>query len=43
MNKVVLLGRLTKDSEVRYSQGENAIAIARYPVAVNKKKFERRK
>ena len=37
MNKVVLLGRLTKDPEVRYSQGENAIAIARYTVAVNRR------
>ena len=29
MNKVVLMGRLTRDPEVRYSQGENALAIAR--------------
>ena len=28
MNKVVLVGRLTRDPEVRYSQGENALAIA---------------
>ena len=32
MNKVILMGRLTKRSEVRYSAGENALAIARYVV-----------
>ena len=37
MNKVILLGRLTKDPEVRYSQGDNAPAIARFSVAVNRK------
>ena len=30
MNKVILMGRLTRDPEVRYSQGENSTAIARY-------------
>ena len=30
MNKVILMGRLTRDPEVRYSAGENALAIARY-------------
>ncbi|MDF2952317.1 MAG: single-stranded DNA-binding protein Ssb [Anaerocolumna sp.] len=30
MNKVMLMGRLTRDPEVRYSQGENSLAIARY-------------
>ena len=34
MNKVVLMGRLTRDIEVKYSQGENATAIARYTLAV---------
>ena len=29
MNKVILMGRLTRDPEVRYSQGDNATAIAR--------------
>ena len=29
MNKVILMGRLTRDPEVRYSQGENSTAIAR--------------
>lgn len=37
MNKVVLMGRLTKDPEVRYSTGENATAIARFTVAVNRR------
>ena len=35
MNKVILVGRLTRDPEVRYSQGENTMAIARYTIAVN--------
>ena len=30
MNKVILMGRLTRDPEVRYSQGDNPMAIARY-------------
>ena len=34
MNKVILMGRLTRDPEVRYSQGENATAVARYSLAV---------
>jgi len=37
MNKVILMGRLTRDPEVRYSQGENALAIARYSLAVNRR------
>lgn len=37
MNKVVLMGRLTKDPEVRYSQGNNPMAIARYTLAVERK------
>ena len=36
MNKVILMGRLTKDPEVRYSQGANSLAIARYTLAVNR-------
>ena len=38
MNKVVLMGRLTRDPEVRYSQGENALAIARYTLAVDRRR-----
>lgn len=37
MNKVELVGRLTRDPEVRYTQGENASAIARFSVAVNRR------
>lgn len=37
MNKVILVGRLTRDPEVRYSQGENATAIARYTLAVDRR------
>ena len=37
MNKVVLMGRLTRDPEVRYSQGANAIAVARYTLAVRRR------
>lgn len=37
MNKVVLMGRLTRDPEVRYSQGENALAIARFTLAVDRR------
>ena len=37
MNKVVLMGRLTRDPEVRYSQGEQATAIARYTLAVDRR------
>lgn len=37
MNKVILIGRLTKDPEVRYSQGENKTAVARYSLAVDRK------
>ena len=36
MNKIVLMGRLTKDPEVHYSQGENTITIARYTLAVDR-------
>ena len=35
MNKVILMGRLTRDPEVRYSAGENSMAIARYTLAVD--------
>ncbi len=37
MNKVVLMGRLTRDPEVRYSQGENPLAIARFTLAVDRR------
>lgn len=37
MNRVTIIGRLTREPEVRYSQGENAKAIARFSVAVDRK------
>lgn len=37
MNKVILMGRLTRDPEVRYSQGEKPMAIARYTLAVDRR------
>lgn len=37
MNKVILMGRLTRDAEVRYSQGEKATAVARFGFAVPRK------
>jgi single-strand DNA-binding protein len=36
MNKVILMGRLTRDPEIRYTQGERQMAIARYSLAVNR-------
>ena len=37
MNKVIEIGRLTKDPEIRYSQGENTTCVARYTLAVDRK------
>ena len=37
MNKVVLVGRLTRDPEVRYSSGEKQTAVARYTIAVERR------
>ena len=37
MNKVILMGRLTRDAEVRYSQGESSSAIARFTLAVDRR------
>lgn len=37
MNKVIIMGRLTRDPEVRYSSGERAMAIARYTLAVDRR------
>ena len=36
MNKVILMGRLTRDPEVRYTQGNEPMAIARYTLAVDR-------
>ena len=37
MNKVILMGRLVRDPEVRYSQGEKPVAVARYTLAVDRR------
>lgn len=37
MNKVILMGRLTRDPEVRYTQGDNASAVARFSLAVDRR------
>lgn len=37
MNKVILMGRLTRDPSVRYTQGENNTCVARYTLAVDRK------
>lgn len=37
MNKVILMGRLTRDPEVKYTQGENSTAVARYTLAVDRR------
>lgn len=41
MNKVILMGRLAREPEVRYSQGTEPLAIARYTLAVNRR-FKRK-
>ena len=37
MNKVILMGRLTRDPDIRYSQGEQPTTIARYSLAVDRR------
>lgn len=37
MNKVILMGRLTRDPEVRYTHGENSTAVAQYTLAVDRR------
>ena len=37
MNKVIMMGRLTRDPEVRYSQGESQVAVARFSLAVDRR------
>ncbi len=41
MNKVILMGRLTRDPDVRYTQAAEPMAIARYTIAVDRR-FQRR-
>ncbi len=38
MNRVVLMGRLTRDPEVRYSQNDTSMAIARFSIAVDRRR-----
>ncbi|MCJ7837469.1 single-stranded DNA-binding protein [Cuneatibacter sp. NSJ-177] len=37
MNKLFLMGRLTRDPEIRYGQGENQAAVARFSLAVDRR------
>lgn len=37
MNKVILMGRLTRDPEVRYSQGASQTAVGRFSIAVDRR------
>lgn len=37
MNKVLMMGRLVRDPEIRYSQGQNATAVARFSIAVDRR------
>ncbi len=38
MNKVILMGRLTRDPDIRYTQGENSMAVARFTLAVDRRR-----
>lgn len=38
MNKVILMGRLTRDPDVRYTQGENPMPVARFSLAVDRRR-----
>ena len=38
MNKVILMGRLTRDPDIRYTQGDNSMAVARYTLAVDRRR-----
>ena len=37
MNKVILMGRITRDADIRYTQGEKSTAIARFSLAVDRR------
>ena len=37
MNKVILIGRVVRDADIRYSQGANTTCVARYTLAVDRK------
>lgn len=36
MNRVILMGRLTRDPDIRYTSGENSMAVARYTLAIDR-------
>lgn len=38
MNKAIIMGRLTRDPEIRYTEGENNLCIARYTLAVDRRR-----
>lgn len=38
MNKVILMGRLTRDPDIRYTQGDNSMAVARFSLAVDRRR-----
>ncbi len=42
MNKAILMGRLTRDPEIRYTQGENQMAVARFTLAVDRNRRSNR-
>lgn len=37
MNKVIMIGRLTRDPDIRYTQGQDQMCIARFTLAVDRK------
>ena len=37
MNRVILMGRLVRDPEIRYTSGERSMAVARYTLAVDRR------
>lgn len=41
MNKVILIGRLVRDPDIRYTQGQNSMAVARYTLAVDRRTKEK--
>lgn len=40
MNKVIIMGRLTKEPEVRYTQGEKATCVSRFTIAIDRRGTE---
>nr|DAT95087.1 MAG TPA: Single-strand binding protein family [Caudoviricetes sp.] len=38
MNRVILMDRLTRDPDIRYTSGENGMAVARYTLAIDRTK-----